>query len=166
MRRALVRTGLFLIAAVTFLHGASMPPHFIQFPANTARVIAPVELKLTTIFQKHFKTQIVRQSKGPPNFAGIFRVAEWGCGSSCVSIAVINLRSGLVYDGPFVVLGYGEPHKYEGGDAELEYKTSSRLLVARGCPEDRNCGTYYFEWTGDHFRQLRQVLAQANRSSY
>jgi hypothetical protein len=67
------------------------------------------------------------------------------------------LKTGRVYDGPFSVLGHGEPYEYEGGDDELAYQLSSRLLIARGCPEEKKCGTYYLEWKSDHFYQLRFV---------
>lgn len=43
----------------------------------------------------------------------------------------------MFYDGPFSVLDYGEAYRYEGGYDDLEYRISSRLLVARGCPECR-----------------------------
>jgi hypothetical protein len=105
--------------------------------------------------QKKFEAQIRRQSTLPANFAGHYKIAEWGCGSSCVSIAIVNLKTGEVHDGPFSTLGYGSAYTYEGGFEELEYKASSRLLVVRGCPEDKNCGTYYFEWKGNHFERLR-----------
>ena len=31
-----------------------------------------------------------------PNFAGQYRVAIWGCGTSCAQFAVVNLRTGRV----------------------------------------------------------------------
>jgi hypothetical protein len=107
--------------------------------------------------QKMFAAQIRRQAILPPNFAGHFRIAEWGCGSSCVSVAIIDLKSGEVDNGPFSILAYGEPYRYEGGSDELAYRVGSRLLIARGCPEDKNCGTYYFAWEDHGFRKLRFV---------
>jgi hypothetical protein len=110
-------------------------------------------------YQKTFKTRIAEEARLGVNFAGHFRIAEWGCGSSCVSIAVVNLQTGTVYDGPFKLLGYGTRRRYEGGEDELEYRVDSRLMVARGCPGDRDCGTYYFEWKGNRFLRLRYVPA-------
>jgi hypothetical protein len=111
--------------------------------------------QIRSLAQKKFEAQIRRQSTLPANFAGHYKIAAWGCGSSCVSIAVINLKTGEVHDGPFSTLGYGSAYTCEGGFEELEYKASSRMLVARGCPEDRNCGTCYFEWNGNRFERLR-----------
>jgi len=149
-----------LILVGSFCNAADRVPNFKDYSIGTLYRGPVAKVILSSEFQRRFRTQILRASKQPPNFAGVYRVAEWGCGSSCVSIAVINLKTGVVRDGPFAVLGYGAPHHYEGGEYELDYRTSSRLLVARGCPEDKNCGTYYYEWIGDGFRLLRSVPAK------
>jgi hypothetical protein len=76
-------------------------------------------------------------------------------------MAIVDEQSGAVSNGPFEVLAYGGPRKYEGGEDGLEYRIDSRLLVARGCPEEENCGTYYYEWNGTRFLLLRKVPASA-----
>ena len=159
-----VRGGLLLIgfALAAFIQGAGILK-FGDFQANevfSGQSHAPI---LSTPLQRKFRSQIRVQAGPPPDFAGAFKIAHWGCGSSCVSIVVINLKTGMVYDGPFVILGYGPSLRYEGGDDELEYRASSRLLVVRGCPEDRNCGTYYYDWKGDHFERLRFAPAGTAR---
>ena len=35
----------------------------------------------------------------------------------------------------------------------------SRLLIARGCPEEKNCASYFYEWTGAQFKLLRKIDA-------
>jgi hypothetical protein len=117
--------------------------------------------RLGTRTQHEFENQIRNQAQSPPNFAGAYKIVEWGCGSSCVSIALIDLRTGDVSDGPFRILGYGRRLRYEGGADELEYRPSSSLLIARGCPDDRACGTYYFELAGSRFALLRYAPARA-----
>jgi hypothetical protein len=115
----------------------------------------PAKPVLRTARQKRFATQIRTQATLPANFAGHYKIAEWGCGSQCLSIAIVDLKTGDVYDGPFSILGYGIAYRYEGGDDELQFEASSRLLIARGCPEDKNCGTYYYEWKDERFNQVR-----------
>ena len=130
-------------------------PTFDDFRAAdvfNGRHAAPV---ISSSFQRQYRTKIRIASKLTPNFAGRYRIAEWGCGTSCVSIAVINLETGIVYDPPFRVLAYAVRRKYEGGEEELEYRPNSRLLIARGCPDTRECGTYYYVWRGAGFEQLR-----------
>ncbi|HWE52623.1 MAG TPA: hypothetical protein VG273_22715 [Bryobacteraceae bacterium] len=136
---------------------AASNPRFDDYRTGDIFKGKPAEPVLRTAVQKKFATQIRRQSVLPANFAGHYRVADWGCGSSCVSIALIDLTTGNVYEGPFSTLGYGPAYRYEGGSEELEYRVSSKLLIVRGCPEDKNCGTYYYEWKGDRFNQLRYM---------
>ena len=142
----LTGTALFLFAQIPTFGDFRTPEIF------KGQAAKPV---LRTARQKRFATQIRRQATLPANFGGHYKIAQWGCGSQCVSIAIVDLKTGGVYNGPFLILGYGIPYKYEGGDDELQYEPSSRLLIARGCPEDKNCGTYYYEWKDDHFNQIR-----------
>jgi hypothetical protein len=143
--------------AVTHLAAAAQIPTLEGF--HVAQVFRGPAAKpvLHTQVQKRFATEIRKQAVAPPNFAGHYKIVEFDCGTSCVSMVVADLATGNVYDGPFIILGYGSNCEYEGGFNELEYRASSRLLVARGCPEDvdKDCGTYYFEWQGDHFAKLR-----------
>jgi hypothetical protein len=50
------------------------------------------------------------------NFAGHYCFAYWGCGSPCQMSAIIDLKTGIVYEGPPASLGY-------------EFKKNSRLLI-------------------------------------
>jgi hypothetical protein len=132
-------------------------PHFGEFPAEHADVTGPLLLSFSGEFQRQFRTRISDAAKLRPDFADHYRLADWGCGSQCVSIALVDLATGRVYDGPFRTLGYGRPQVYVGGERELEYRISSRLLIARGCPEDKDCGTYYFVWEDSRFRRVLEV---------
>ena len=145
---------IFLALAATALGATAHVPKFSDFRTREVFTGPSAKPVLRTPVQKRFATQIRRQAAKPANFAGNYSVAEWGCGTSCVSIAIIDFKTGQVYDGPFSILGYGSPYHYEAGDDELEYRVSSRLIIARGCPEDKNCGTYYYEWKGNHFERL------------
>lgn len=50
------------------------------------------------------------------NFAGHYNLARWGCGTSCISGAITDLKIGNVYDLPPATLDY-------------EFQADSRLLV-------------------------------------
>jgi len=50
------------------------------------------------------------------NFAGHYNIARWGCGTSCISGAITDLKTGNVYDLPPASLDY-------------KFKNTSRLLV-------------------------------------
>jgi len=94
-------------------------------------------------------------------FAGHYAVGEWGCGTGCTQTAVVDVRTGAVYEGPFGMLPKGSINYAAGSEDEelgIFYQLNSRLLVAVGCPSFReNCGTYSYEWTGTRFKQVRMV---------
>lgn len=45
-------------------------------------------------------------AKGP-SFAGNFTIAEWGCGTECEQIAIVDDKTGDVFDGPLGKLPRG-----------------------------------------------------------
>jgi hypothetical protein len=145
--------GLWLLAM------AGDPPTFEQFKVNekfTGKPAAPI---LRTRMQRTFRTMIRDAAQGGPNFAGHYTLAEWGCGAGCVSMAVVDSKSGNAFDGPFSLLGYDLSYVYEGGEEQLEFRPDSRLIIARGCPEEKDCGTYYYEWAGERFKLVRKAAA-------
>jgi hypothetical protein len=123
----------------------------------------PAKPILATPGQRKFRTAIREAAAKGPNFAGHYTIAEWGCGSGCMSIAVVDAVSGKVYPAPFRILSMplaeGEGgHEYQGA----VYQLKSRLLIADGCPEDTKCGAYYYEWSNNKFKQLRFDPARKN----
>jgi len=149
---------------------AIKPLSFDSFPISRAFHGTPAAPVLRTAGQHLFRTQIREAAKGGPNFAGHYTIADWGCGTSCESVVVIDAETGAVYEGPFgrlpdAVLYYGENLLYDR-DAngnyiydDLSYRLNSRLLIARGCPNFKNCAAYFYEWTGSEFKLLRKTPA-------
>lgn len=124
----------------------------------------PVPPKIVRAGERLFRTKIREGAEGGPNFAGHLTIVEWGCGSSCVSIAIVDAKTGNVNDGPFNILGYGVILDYaDGKDEPLSYKLDSRLLIVRGCPEDRNCAEYFYEWNGPGLRLIQKRPAPPTR---
>jgi hypothetical protein len=50
------------------------------------------------------------------NFAGHYCFVSWGCGSPCQSAAIVDLKTGIVYDAPSASYGY-------------KFKRNSRLVI-------------------------------------
>ncbi|HEX7287491.1 MAG TPA: hypothetical protein VF532_14990 [Candidatus Angelobacter sp.] len=103
-----------------------------------------------------FRTVITEAAAKGPNFAGHYTVAEWGCGSGCMSVAVVDAATGKVFPAPFQILTMplvtGEDaHEFKGA----VYRLRSRLFIADGCQEDKSCSTSYYEWKDDKFEVLR-----------
>ena len=55
---------------------------------------------------KRFKTRITNEYKRGTNFAWRYTFVNWGCGSPCKASAIVDSRTGKVYDGPSATLGY------------------------------------------------------------
>lgn len=73
----------------------------------------------------------------------------------CVSIAVVDLETGRVFDGPFGKLPFATLAYDEATMEPLTYQDESSLLVARGCPNSTDCGVWYYNWTGQRFKLVR-----------
>ena len=155
-----------VLACVLAMSWAQTPvpiPRFEDFHAGEIFNAKPAPPKLVRPGDRLFRTRIREGASKGPNFAGHYTIAEWGCGTSCVSIAVVDAKSGNIYSGPFGILGYGGVLRYADVSEEqyepLSYKLKSRLFVVRGCPEDENCATYFYEWKGSQFELIRKIVA-------
>jgi hypothetical protein len=155
---------LLAIAAARLTPAQAGPPSFDQYRTAGAKFSGkPATPVLKTAEQRKFRTMIRTVAATGPDFAGHFTVAEWGCGAGCVSVAIVDAATGAVYPGPFRFLGWAL-RKYEGqypsnGDKfeEVTYRLDSRLLVARGCPDEGECASYFWEWTGSQFKLVRKI---------
>ena len=138
-------------------------PRFQNYPVSEILSGKPALPKLVRPGDRVFRTRIHDGAAKGPNFAGHYTIVEWGCGSSCVSIVVVDAVTGEVFSAPFRILGYGRVLKYADVsapiDQPLEYRLKSRLLIVRGCPEDQNCASYFYEWERPSFKLIRKAVA-------
>jgi hypothetical protein len=149
----------------TVQYDAKHPPRFEDFPVNENWNPPPAAVKLTTRAERMFKTRLTDAAKEPPNFAGHYRLAYWGCGSNCAAGALVDLQTGKVFPpAQLTPNGRGWDRWLICGacfdDVGDEFHLGSRLMVVR-------CGmnyserlqknisdTYYYLWEQDHFRLL------------
>ncbi len=133
-------------------------PQFKDYPETVPPKFKHAPLKLRTPGQLRFKKVIREWVDRGVNFAGSYTLAEWGCGTGCVRMAVVNPRTGEVYDGPFGQLPYASfslDPKLDVDTTGIFYHPDSRLFIARGCPNGKDCGAYFYEWTGKEFKKIR-----------
>jgi hypothetical protein len=138
---------------------AAKQPQFKDYPVDGTFSGVPSPPIFRTPGQRMFRNVIKDGLKKGPNFAGRFTVAEWGCGTGCVSIAVVDNYSGAVYDGPVGSLPHAAIYLGPPPDPSLTgvfYRQDSRLLVIKGCPNWRDCGAYYYEWRENSFILLKR----------
>src|SRR5262245_20769683 len=105
------------------------PPKFKDFPAGGTFEGKPARPRLATKDQRDRRELYASAVANGVTFAGHYAVVKYGCGSSCVSSDILDLRSGNVVAVPFTVSGWREIHD----DFEpIEAKRDSRLIVFLG----------------------------------
>jgi hypothetical protein len=107
----------------------------------------PVEPILATPEDRAFRTRIREGAAKGPVFADHYAVAVWGCGSSCISFAIIDSQSGRVYTFP-ATISQGN----EAGE-RLTYRRNSRAMHIIGSLNEQDSADRWYVWNG-HELQL------------
>jgi hypothetical protein len=108
-----------------------------------------------------FRTRLREGAKEGVNFAGHYTLVQWGCGTGCLDVGVIDVKTGTVYF-PEELGGLGVWFWSDNEEA-LQFKPNSRLLVLSGFPasesnsDNPKSGLYYYEWTGARLKLIRLV---------
>jgi hypothetical protein len=152
-----------LMAFATSVAVSAQRPSFGRYPAAVEKARArAIDFKFSPD-ARLFKTRLSTALKGGINFAGHFVVAGWGCGTGCISGAIIDARNGRVH---WPVQLYAMATGIDGDnyvDKPVEYRKSSRLLVLRGSPgvkdgdAEKPNGDYYYEWRNNDLRLIKFI---------
>lgn len=98
-------------------------------------------------------TKINESSRRDPDFAGHYILTSWGCGTSCVMFATIDVKNGSASIFPFSVsdwpLDVLEP---------LEYHLNSRLLIVRGRLNEGERASYYFKFNKQKIVLIKKMV--------
>lgn len=142
-------------------------PKFEDFKVSEkpVRPVAP-DLKSNPVASR-FRTVLKRGAAKGPNYAGHYTVVGWGCGSACLSFAVVNAMTGevMVADGIDNVGGaFLDADDFMPGTASqywaLRYRADSRLLVVLGSLNDSdNEGAFYYVVKGNRLVLVYSVRA-------
>jgi hypothetical protein len=139
-------------------------PRFEDFPVKEVWEGKPAPVKLTLPSERKYQARLRGAAKEKPNFAGHYRVVIWGCGSECISGAILDLQTGRVYSPPMANDSNDEMHfsfcQSAYYPSRVGYRVNSRLLIVR-CglnfverQNDNVPDTYYFVWENNRFRLL------------
>jgi hypothetical protein len=85
------------LAAIILGGGTSGTPDFRDYPADAMATTPFAQPQLKTHVAKRFRSEIRREAAHGPNFNGHYRLAMWGCGTSCIYWSVIDLTKGSVW---------------------------------------------------------------------
>ena len=153
-------------------------PRFEDYPIKEVFTGTPVAPILATAEQRMYRTRIrngvstgsdvwIGSYKNPikakgPNFAGHYFAIRWGCGSQCVMMATVDAETGKVYEPPSADKDSLWVPLDNLSDMETDLRPDSSLLVLRNAcrnfKDRKTCGTYYFNWTDNHFDLVKFVM--------
>ena len=174
-----IKLDLFTVLLLAFGTICSAQAQTTTFKQYAVKVENPKNVKVNLRSHPNarlYRTNLRNAAKERVNFAGHFILTTWGCGTNCTESAMIDAHTGQVFfPGEFegVTQGFCElpqnahpadsPIMSEDEYAPFIYEADSRLLILngfRGGDFNRTtarCGTYYFEWTGKQFKQIKFI---------
>jgi hypothetical protein len=145
---------IFVFLSPLFSQEAKLPLKFEDFPAAKRRTGRPATPKLTSQFEKMYRTRIREGAKHPANFAGHYTVVDWGCGTSCGVYVIVDNLTGRVYEPPEISKGV------DLGVAEPAFRPDSTLLAVASCPPPKDyglkdCERKFYKWDGSRLVLLK-----------
>jgi len=180
---------MFVCLAV-LLESAANRPQFQDYPPDSGFSGLTAEPRLTTAWSQEYRTRIrlgaasregfwrgYEPSDMPgPNFAGHYRVVNWGCGTGCLMMVVVDLKTGTVYPPPMSAGTSGNNQigipNLGMGWGDFDFRVDSRLFIMKTCPWgslDRNsapyrghgfCGRSYFVIEPRGFHLIQRVAEE------
>ena len=164
---AAVRTVILTSVAIGLVMTAQVRnariPRFEDFPITEHWNGVPATVRLTTPWERMFRTRLSDAGKKQPNFAGHYRIVIWGCGSNCRAGAVVDLTTGSVFPPPLAAHGEGWDHWAMGSEEiqrSIDSRANSRLAVVRSMDVP---DVYYFVWENDRFTEILHTTGRHER---
>ena len=131
--------------------GAQTVPQFRSYssgPAYNGPHASPILASREAI---QYRTRIRTAAASPVNFASLFHLEIWGCGTNCVTGAVVNAQSGDVVFLPFSVCC--SSRSAEPGFNPIEFRPDSRLVIFSGQRNEEGLdASHFYEFTGAEFK--------------
>ena len=163
MKRAVLLAIFTVISTVAMLAQSRPLPNFTAYPAAVERPrVRSIDFNKNPD-ARSLHTRLTAGLRSGVNFAGHYVLVGWGCGTGCISGAIIDARTGNVI-WPEQLSGIGVYYAGDSyADEPVAYKKNSRLLVITGSPgvlknaPEKPAGIYYYEWERERFRLVKFV---------
>lgn len=138
-------------------------PTFEQFPVERESIHCAAA-KFETPQQERDRTWFQNMERRMPTFAGHYCAVEMPCGPDCWRIGMVDARTGKLHGSPFRTREspfFLPPPNWNS--QQPRYTGSSRLMIVPNvCPNvPESCGTFYFLWEGNAFRQIARKPVSA-----
>lgn len=113
--------------AVDSRYDSSRAPQPSSFPAEPMRAHAAPDVRFRLVpAARHHRTIIGEAYAKGANFSGSYTIAEFGCGTSCVGLAIVRRRDGeVVFYKPIL----------SASVIDISYQKESSLLVLNRLPD-------------------------------
>ena len=102
--------------------------------------VKPVRVQIDTRLKRMYRTRLREAAGGKPVFAGSVAVSEFGCGTGCSSLAMVDLRTGA----SAMLHGISEAWS----NKRIEMRSGSRALHVVGDVDATVPGDRWYVWTG------------------
>ena len=110
----------------------------------------------------NYRTRLRRAAQLKPNFGGRYIVVEWGCGTECVTGAIIDAPTGKVTFLPFNVCC---SKSSDPNFSAIEFRIESRLLIFTGMlSENTPIAKHFYHFDGASFHSIGMIGDDGNLS--
>lgn len=131
-------------------------------PLNSGRTVkAEINFTSNPIAESYRTVITENYDKLEVNFASYYVIITWGCGSGCVTGAMVDVRDGFVYSMP-------EDKEWGGNGTYIESEKESKMLktvaVAQSPTGEIQERRKYWEWNEDvkefNFKEEESVIVK------
>lgn len=149
--------GLFLF--VPGILGQTPVPRFDDYPIRETFTGKTAPLVLSRA-ARAYRTRLREAAREKPNFAGHFIVTTWGCGTECVTGAIIDAKTGRVFMLPTTLCcwGAGVDNKFN----PVEFRLNSNLIVLSGARNEKEGdeATRFYKFERNQLALIRSIPRQ------
>ncbi len=135
-------------------------PKFRDFPSELSGPTAHAAVDLSTPGAHTFRTRLRQAAQQSPNFAGHYVLTSWGCGSTCVIGAAVDLVTGKVVFLPASICCWGA---VDSAFEPVEFRRNSKLVVMSGqLNEEGPMGAHFFVFDGGAFTHIKTIQTSSD----
>jgi hypothetical protein len=121
-------------------------PSFADYEVSDTSITTTMPVDLSSADgASRFRTVLREGAARGPNFAGHYTVVHWGCGSPCVSFAIVDASTGSVY---MHSQAWVRPPMFRRDSRLLIEDPTGFMTDSLGHPSFATVVRYH-EWTGD-----------------
>ena len=161
--KSLLLAFVFITSPIRIAAGpGAQPPLFTDYPvdAGFGGHTAPLDLNSHPKCSR-YRTRLKEAATQKPSFAGYYIVAEWGCGSACQQVALIDARTGAVHFPPFTTT-LGNRHRLNSRLFVVDAPEDISAYYEGQIPGDPLFSTTYWLWD-EAAKQFHPVHPQTHK---